>query len=218
MTINVTLTSLASQSVPSSHSRHCDQHCRHHHGHARLLHHTLHLHSHRQCHDCRSAPRITSISPVMCALLLLVREWPRASREPRLSPRSGPAFAWSQADVDASWLCRYRWQTGFSSPVLHPFGIGVTLPVLPNGEPDAQWPQPPWCSWWATRGEWVTGCTQPCRLSPWGPRPRPILVPILLGHSVFLSGCNHQGRVGTVCECVTGRCSPGRFPQGSGLC
>lgn len=30
-------------------------------------------------------------------------------------------------------------------------GVGVTLPVLPNSGPDAQWPQPHWCSWRATR-------------------------------------------------------------------
>lgn len=37
--------------------------------------------------------------------------------------------------MDARWLCRCQWPTGFSSPVLHPFGIGVTLPVLPEASP-----------------------------------------------------------------------------------
>lgn len=96
--------------------------------------------------------------------------------------------------MDARWLCRCQWPTGFSSPVLHPFGIGVTLPVLPDSEPGTQWPQPHWCSGWATRGEWATGGTRP-------PRPRPSCSDIL-SLSLWLQ---HQGRVGAACECVAGR-------------
>lgn len=109
--------------------------------------------------------------------------------------------------MDARWLCRCQWPTGFSSPVLHPFGIGVTLPVLPDSEPGAQWPQPHWCSGWATRGEWATGGTRP-------PRPRPSCSDIL-SLSLWLQ---HQGRVGAACERVTGRRPPAWYPRGLGLC